>query len=315
VNSFMKPQFLCVGFAKCGTTTLHEILKQHKDVKLPMIKEPFFYANYNYYKRGFQWYIRRYYGPNNAKNKLVGEINPLIESNFNAKRIYKDFGPNLKLIFIMRNPVDRLFSDFKMWLLWGACFKNPQDNILDENTFSKFLDQFFEYEQETDRLHLKKQHPLINRGLYYKHIESYLKYFPRENMKFIVFEEFIKDPKKSCEEIYEFLGLKKQKGIDYTVKANSGNRSPRNIYSIKFGHFWINSCWKWITGNLPYISETVCNRIDKIYWKMFDLISKKDEKKYLMNDMLRKRLENYYREDKERLEILLGRDLTDLWYE
>jgi len=311
----MKPQFLCVGFAKCGTTSLYEILKQHKDITLPIIKEPHYYANYSYYTKGFQWYIRRYYGPDKARNiKLVGEINPLITFNFNAKRVYNNFGPDLKLIFIMRNPVNRLYSGFKMGMLWGACFQNPKDNLLDENSFSKLKDLYFEYEQETDKLHLKKQFPLIKRGLYYKHIKNYLKYFPIENMKFIIFEEFIKDPKKNCEEIYEFLGLRKPKNIDYTIKANTGNRSPRNIFSISFGRIWINYCWQWISKNLPYMNKTMSKLLDNIYWKMFDLISKKDEKNYFIDDNLRKELEDYYREDKEKLEKLLGIDLTDLWY-
>ena len=65
----MKPNVLCVGFAKCGTTTMYDIMKQHPDIYLSNIKEPIYYGSKNLEQnKGFNWYLNRYYA------KSISEI-------------------------------------------------------------------------------------------------------------------------------------------------------------------------------------------------------------------------------------------------
>lgn len=95
----MKPNVLCVGFAKCGTTTLYDIMKQHSDIYLSGIKEPIYYGSRELIQeKGFEWYKRRYYCKNTNK-KIVMEINPILGRNVPANQIKLDYGKDIKIIF------------------------------------------------------------------------------------------------------------------------------------------------------------------------------------------------------------------------
>ena len=134
----MKPNVLCVGFAKCGTTTLYDIMKHHPEIYLSSIKEPIYYGDKELCNRGFEWYLKRYY-PKKINEKVIMEINPIIGRDVPAKKISKDFGKDIKIIFMIRNPIERLYSEFKMNLVDGTCFENIKDNFSDstQNLFKK----------------------------------------------------------------------------------------------------------------------------------------------------------------------------------
>lgn len=90
----MRPNVLCVGFAKCGTTTLYDIMKQHSDIYLSGIKEPIYYGNSDLVEeKGFEWYEKRYYSKQTDK-KVIMEINPIIGRSVLAAQIKKDYGEN-----------------------------------------------------------------------------------------------------------------------------------------------------------------------------------------------------------------------------
>ena len=55
------PNFMCIGAAKCATTTLYNILKQHPQIGLSSFKEPHFFDNFNNFKNGKEWYLNNYY--------------------------------------------------------------------------------------------------------------------------------------------------------------------------------------------------------------------------------------------------------------
>lgn len=317
----MKPDFFCAGFGKCGTTTLYEILNQHKDIYLSAIKEPAYYLREDLYKKGFSWYKQRYYGEKNLKRKnknlLIGEVSPFITMGFNARKISKDFGKTTKFIFIMRNPVDRLYSDFKMHTLWGELCINSQEALLDfSESFYNFVNRNFQYDEELKRIRVNSPHwRTIYCGRYYEHISRFLEYYPIENMKFIIFEEFIKNPKQKCEEIFEFLGLEKDEHIDFNIKMNSGKRRPRNEAGIHLCRLWVKEIWfNQIIPKVPYINYNISSQMNKFYWNMLDWISEPDNSESKLDSETRKFLEEYYREDKENLEKLLDRNLQDIWY-
>lgn len=315
----MKPDFICPGFPKCGTTTLHDILKQHKDIMLPAIKEPMFYGSPHMYKKGFSWYENRYYDKGkNYSNKLVGEINPLLTIGFYAKRISKDFDKNTKFIFMLRNPVKRIYSDFKMSSIWGGWCTCPLDyeKALSKNGFREFVESNFTYDKNLKKVYKNKRFGLgINNSNYYMNISSFLKCYPISNMKFIIFEEFIKDTEKTCDEIIDFLGLEKDKNINYNINSNSGNRRPINVMSMKIADLWIGKCWrKIILDKVPYVNYKFSEFLNDIYWNMFDLLTVQDNEINKIDYKSKKILEMYYKEDKEKLENLIGRDLKDLWF-
>jgi hypothetical protein len=106
--------FFCIGAQKAGTTTLYHLLSQHPDVYLPKEKEAHFFADDQEYAKGIDYYLDRYFSdPKNAKWK--GTITPsysLFEKV--PRRIKEALGTQLKFIFILRNPAERMWSQYQM---------------------------------------------------------------------------------------------------------------------------------------------------------------------------------------------------------
>lgn len=105
------PNFLCVGASKTGTSSMHAVLQQHSQIFLPKTKEThFFHKNYG---KGMDWYKAHYTGASNET--AIGEICPTyIYNPESPERIAKIIGKDVKLIFILRNPADKMFSNYKM---------------------------------------------------------------------------------------------------------------------------------------------------------------------------------------------------------
>lgn len=200
--------FLGVGAQKSGTTTLYHILKQHPDIFMAEPKELHFFDDSNNYSKGIDWYKDTYF-KDTGEAKAIGEITPAyMFMEHIPKNILKDLGSNIKFIFMLRNPVDRAYSNYKME--WG------RDN--EKETFIKAIE--LENERIVQSEAMKKTYSYIERGFYSRQIRNYLEYFPKENMIFVIFEEFINEPAKVSKEIFDFLGVQREIEIDYNIRAN-----------------------------------------------------------------------------------------------
>jgi len=179
------PNFLCVGAQKAGTTTLHDILIQHPEIYLPEIKETKFFQDNSKYRKGLDYYEKEFFGKWNGE-RAVGEIDSVyMYFEYVPERIYKHLGKDIKLIFMLRNPVDRAYSHY--WMSYRRGYETE--------TFERAI------ELEQKRIKIDEFHKIhfsyIDRGFYAKQIKRYLKLFPKENMLFIIFEEdFLKNRKK-----------------------------------------------------------------------------------------------------------------------
>lgn len=106
----MLPNFLIVGAARAGTTSLYYYLKQHPDVFMSPKKEIDFFDVDKNFEKGLDWYERYFEGY--TGQKAIGEASPLyMYLEKVPKRIAKVI-PDVKLIFILRNPVDRAYSHY-----------------------------------------------------------------------------------------------------------------------------------------------------------------------------------------------------------
>ena len=105
------PNFMCLGAAKSGKTTLYDILKQHPDIYLPSFKEPHFFDIHDNYNNGIDWYMKNYYSKSNFK--AIGDFTPSYFFEKEApKRIYDALSKDIKFIVILRHPVDRAYSHY-----------------------------------------------------------------------------------------------------------------------------------------------------------------------------------------------------------
>lgn len=310
-----KPNFLCVGFAKCGTTTLHEIFKQHPDIYLPEIKETRYYWLKDAYSKGFLWYLKRYYSAA-KKEKAVGEINPNLTVRHLAPKIAADFAPDAKIIFLVRNPVKRLYSNYKYFLRFGTSFNNINLCVKYANRnregFDQFIDMnFIKLKNGKITLAPTFMKDYIEIGKYYSHIKEYYNYFPKNNIKVVLFEDFILNPEAVTKELFDFLEVDRNATINYNITANEGNLVPRNINSIY-------SC-EMLCQLMHQLYRLNSNYLDGYVVRMQELVQRKilfaqETDKSKMSNEAKMLLEEYYSEDKKQLESLLKKDLKDIWF-
>lgn len=103
------PDFIGIGVQRAGTTRIYELLKQHSEICMPTYRKEVHYFD-RYYHKGERWYRSLF---DHCKGKIVGEITPAyIYDEKCAERIHKLL-PDVKLIAILRNPIDRAYSQFK----------------------------------------------------------------------------------------------------------------------------------------------------------------------------------------------------------
>jgi hypothetical protein len=288
-----KINFFCVGAQKAGTTSLHDILKTHPQLFLPKHKEAHFFNLNGAYSKGFDWYMKEFYSDYSGQ-KTVGNINPdYLHFEFVPERILASVGPEVKFIFMLRNPMDRAYSHYLMSLGRGQEDKDFMSAI----------------QHEQDRVKQSVLHEIrfkyIGRGRYFQQIQWYLEKFTPGNMKFIIFEDFIREKEKTIDAILEFIGLEKV-ALDYSLKSNAATE-PRN---------------RWLRDLLRrpmQIKKMLGPLVPREYKnKLVSSIEKRNSKPLTANKALpialKKQLyEQYYKEDISQLEILLGRPLTQ-WY-
>lgn len=289
------PNFLIIGAHKAGSTSLYGYLKQHPDIFM-CFKEPRFFAHDVKYSKGLKYYSKFF--AECKKETMIGEPSSVYSSYLYLekiiKRIYK-FNPKIKLIYILRNPISRTYS-FYWW------------SIRMQAEFLSFEEAL---QQEETRIH-KDDFGLIDpwsykrSGLYFSIIEKYLKYFPKENLKVILLDDLKSSAIKTCNEVFEFLNLKK---FDVTIleddKINKASLPTnkfiqRNLTKPSTITFLISNILRYTLGT------------DK-KMKLLEFINKKTVKSFEyppMNESTFEYLVKYFKNDIKQLENFLNRDLS-----
>ncbi len=195
LNQHPKVNFLVVGAQKSGTSTLNNYLRQHPGVEMAKRKElHFFDMDRNFDdKVDYEKYHRNFKGDG---LKIRGESTPVYMFWQPAmKRIY-EYNPDMKIIAVLRNPIERAFSH------WNMVRNLKRDN------------EDFLFAIKNEEIRRREMLPLqrrkfsyIARGLYSDQIKRIWRYFPKPQTLFIRHEELIENPKKTMDQISEFLGV------------------------------------------------------------------------------------------------------------
>ena len=183
----LRPTFLILGAQKAGTTSLHRYLTEHPAVLRASPKEVRYFSTN--YARGEGWYRAQF--PLRSRRvasrvragawPAVGEASPQYLFHPLAPQRVHAFDPALKLIAILRDPVDRAYSQYQMQLRWGY----------EHSTFEESLDrEEAELEGELAKLYgdppvystLVNRISYVARGRYAEQLERWLALFPREQL-------------------------------------------------------------------------------------------------------------------------------------
>lgn len=233
-NKRMLPDFLIVGYHKAGTTSLYDYLTQYKNIGSAYRKEVNYFS-FSYW-RGLDWYKTNFPTfktkkkiENETKIKfLTGEASPYyIFSPLSLERIHKDL-PNIKIIVLLRNPIDRAYSHYmhKKRLSWEPANSFEEAIKEDEERFEimkdKFMkDELHEYDQSTYAV------PYLSIGKYHIHIKKLMKIISAEQILILKSTELSQMPEKTMEKVLNFLKISTNEKIDFK-KSNVGKYDKMN---------------------------------------------------------------------------------------
>jgi hypothetical protein len=297
IKSYSKMDwFICPGAQKAATTTLHKILSQHKSIYLPKCKETHFFDNDDEYRRGLQYYKGKYF--NSADDeKIAGEVTPsYMYLEHVPSRLSEAFGPRLKMVFLLRHPVERAYSQYWMHYSRGIESASFGEAVRREVRRRRRLEK-----KEIKKLNREKKiRNYVERGFYAKKIKVFREYFDEENMKFVIFEEFIDNIEEETKKIFSFLDIKEDSRIKYNISSNESKvptsrwieklkRRKKVIKAAKLlvPNEWVRSKIKETVDRMN-LSRGKCKKINK---KSYN---------YLLN---------IYKNDIEQLESMIGRKI------
>lgn len=226
-----KPNFLIIGAQKAGTTSLHYYLDKHPLIQGAPKKEVAYFTNN--YKSGVEWYHNQFKNIRNPfpkTNTLFFESTPeYIYSEKALKRIFH-YNSELKLILLLRDPVKRAFSSWNMYRDFKSRKNGIPKSIL-ENKNSNLYKELYESKdfpsfEESIKSELKKlkekselsEPSFIRRGIYFNQVNSLFKLFPKSNILFLDFEDFVKDYSKILNEVLHFLEIEHFEWSQFKLK-------------------------------------------------------------------------------------------------
>ena len=185
-NRHILPNFIIIGAAKSASTTLTTILLKHPDIFVSKTKEPKFFGRH--YGKGWDWYSSHF---SKGKNfSLRGEGSTMYTSELSDFRhtpaLMHRYLPELKLIYIVRHPLDRIVSQWRH-------HRGRRPNCSD----------FSELMRDRD---LRRR--IVGCSMYYKQVSRFRKFYPDEQIHCMTFEDLLATPKRSLQQMMIFLGVK-----------------------------------------------------------------------------------------------------------
>lgn len=199
-SSINKPNFFIVGAPRCGTTALYTYLKRHPDIFMSAIKEPHYFAP-DLQKELTQKLTSKWITDKDTYFKLfkdsgsavaVGEASASYLYSKSASQEIYNFNPSAKIIIMLRQPVDMMYSLHHFRLLCGN--ENNQDFHL-----------LFDLQSRNGNHHPVNDYRDI--ASYFEQVKRYYERFPRDQIHVIIFDDFIKNTGQAYRDILQFLGV------------------------------------------------------------------------------------------------------------
>lgn len=293
-NDVNFPDFMIVGAAKSGTTSLDVYLKEHPDIFMPWFKETWFFhlvdnpnkailKIYPFLPTNILTYLGLY--ADAQPNQVCGEATPsyLYYHDLTIKNI-KKYHPNwqnLKIIIILREPIDKVISHYKFVrkgnldpkkLTLPEALKAEKERMAENKVL---LDLFY-----------------IDNTLYYEQVKAYQDNF--DNVKIFLYEDLKNNPKRLIKELYEYLE------VDSTfVPKTLGERfNPSNNVMIPR-----NKVYKYLINR----EQKIIKFIPEYFFKKIKYLLLKEEK---IEVKTIEYLKKAFKEDVIKLQGIIDNDIS-----
>lgn len=302
LGEVLLPDFLLVGAAKSATSSLHLYLDQHPEIRMPSLKESWFFSfvghppNYNGpgllhdVVSKLEDYVELFDGA--TEEQALGDASPSYLYTYedtirNIKAIYPPESlEKMRIIITLRDPASRAYSQY---LTMKRVLSEPLDfeAAIDAETIERRLAEqwniFYDY---------------TGFGLYYEQVKAYIDAFGKDKVLVLLYDDICQDPVAVCQSIFSFIGVDGNFSPDVEVQHNSVSGEPRFNWLIRAVKSR-NSFKRRLVSLLP---QPVLNFI-------LVAIIKPTLKKAGLKQATREKLVQTYSKDIKQLETLIGRDL------
>ncbi len=292
------PNFLIIGPAKSATTSLYYYLNQHPQIYMSPVKEPRFFA-YEGEKLAFTGpgdelfanssiteidkYCALFAGV--KQEVAIGEASPNYLYILKASERIRHHIPEAKLIAILRNPVERAYSNF---------MHNVRDGFEPLSDFGQALRE----EPTRIRNNWASRWHYRNQGFYYAQLVKYFESFERDQIKIVLYEEFGGNTRSIMRDLFGFLGVDDEFAPDVSTRYNMSGIPQNQVVNTILKHQGLQKFGKrFIPAKLRRVALNMRNS---------NLV------KPTISAQIRKELMDGYKEDILKLEKLIERDLS-IW--
>ncbi|HEB65303.1 MAG TPA: sulfotransferase [Chloroflexi bacterium] len=298
-----KPNFFIAGAPRCGTTALYTYLSQHPAIFMPEVKELNYFATDfpNVQKVTFRSeadYLRMFASAQ-EHHLALGEASPFYLYSRTAFENLFAFQPQAKIILSLRNPVDFVHSYHRLNL---SLLREDQPDLL----------RAWELQAARKRgeaIPPSARHPELlmygELGQYSRYVERLLAIFPRQQVKIILFDDLQADTRAVYEEILAFVGVPSDgRTVFPRVNASFENKSrllaqifhpPQPVYRAFMGVISLFGV------RFTRLVSVVYNRLERL--------NTRTAQRQALPPEVRRRLQEHFAPDIQRLSTLIGRDL------
>jgi len=303
-NKQRKIDFLGIGAPRCGSTWIAECLFEHPEIIFPnkssgetlhhldkemnFFSEALFRRSYSQkerYKKGINWYLNQFDWSNPSQKRGEYSVGYFADKKA-AARIEKHF-PDVKIIAVLRNPVKMVHSAYyHLKALVHTRVPKDFDSAVQKGEYNKLR---------------------LPWGLYAKNLERYYRRFPKENIHIVLLDDIKNNPQNVIENLYTFLK------VDNTFQPTSLKRKKNTAVRTRFKFLKIGGYHLLkILENLKM--KGTHNKLgrNRLLYSIYRKINLVSYKYPFLEGETKKILKNYFRNDIEKLEKLIQRDLS-IW--
>lgn len=298
------PNTFIIGVQKAGTTTLDDWLAQHPQIYCyESLKDVMLFFRFKSTEEIFQRMEKEPVSYKGQPVVLQSAVNYIFYPQYLEK--LAQMSPAAKLILILRNPVDRAVSSYGYFTKMLREKRSMQEAVIyepkDSTEFSKDNSDF----------------TYIEHGFYAKQIKSCLKYFSRDQLLILDYDDLASNPSKLLKQVFSFLNIDENFQPDLTPKNVTGSVKNQYlqeslIHRGKFRKWFVD---KIVDPIFPVGKRKMLKR------KLFELNTGKQkteapvvaDKETIAS--IKKQLQPYFLDDAKELDAMLGTDFYNKWFE
>ncbi len=268
------PSFFIVGPPRTGTTWIHDVLRQHVNLPSPTKETRFFDVHF---QRGLKWY--RAHFPGSGADHPMGEIAPTYFASAQARERIAQTIPEAKLVFVFRNPVQRIVSLYRVKRAYGM--------------YSWSLEQALDLDPE-----------LMASGMYATSLRDWQRTFRKDQILLTIYDDLRKEPQSYIDRLADFICIPRIALSKSQLKRSHSSEAmtePRSYLATRMA----TTLADWLKARR--LDDVVAAVRNSSLIKLF--IGGGTPFKELSQDVLH-RLTEIFRPEVDELETILGRDLS-----